>query len=86
MAGHTRRFNPSHRWIRARITDGDLRLRQLDVQTYFLRRSNLNLLGQPRSWTDHLLCRRDGSGALTAARLGRPTACRGARGAWRVFG
>ncbi len=55
MAGHTRRFNPSHRWIRARITGGDLRLRQLDVQTYFLRRSNLNLLGQPRSWTDHLL-------------------------------
>jgi 2-hydroxy-4-carboxymuconate semialdehyde hemiacetal dehydrogenase len=55
MAGHTRRFNPSHRWIRARIAAGDLRLRHLEVQTYFLRRSNLNVLGQPRSWTDHLL-------------------------------
>jgi 2-hydroxy-4-carboxymuconate semialdehyde hemiacetal dehydrogenase len=55
MAGHTRRFNPPHRWIRARIAAGDLRLRHLDVQTYFLRRSNLNVLGQPRSWTDHLL-------------------------------
>ena len=55
MAGHTRRFNPSHRWIRTRIAAGDLRLRHLDVQTYFLRRSNLNVLGQPRSWTDHLL-------------------------------
>jgi len=55
MAGHTRRFNPSHRWIRTRIAVGDLRLRHLEVQTYFLRRSNLNVLGQPRSWTDHLL-------------------------------
>lgn len=55
MAGHTRRFNPSHQWIRRRIADGALRLLQLDVQTYFLRRSNINALGQPRSWTDHLL-------------------------------
>jgi len=27
----------------------------MDVQTYFFRRSNINALGQPRSWTDHLL-------------------------------
>jgi 2-hydroxy-4-carboxymuconate semialdehyde hemiacetal dehydrogenase len=55
MAGHTRRFNPSHRWIHARITAGEFQLQQLDVQTYFLRRSNLNANNQPRSWTDHLL-------------------------------
>jgi len=55
MCGHTRRFNPPHRWIRRRIAAGELKLLQLDVQTYFLRRSNLNALGQPRTWTDHLL-------------------------------
>lgn len=55
MCGHTRRFNPSHQWIRRRILAGELRLQQLDVQTYFFRRKNLNALGQPRSWTDHLL-------------------------------
>jgi 2-hydroxy-4-carboxymuconate semialdehyde hemiacetal dehydrogenase len=55
MVGHTRRFNPSHRWVRARGAAGEFRLQQLDVQTYFLRRSNLNALNQPRSWTDHLL-------------------------------
>jgi 2-hydroxy-4-carboxymuconate semialdehyde hemiacetal dehydrogenase len=55
MAGHTRRFNPSHQWIHSRIRSGDLTLQQLDVQTYFLRRQNLNALGRPRSWTDHLL-------------------------------
>jgi len=55
MAGHTRRFNPSHQWIHNRIRAGDLKLQQLDVQTYFFRRKNLNALGQPRSWTDHLL-------------------------------
>ena len=27
----------------------------MDVQTYFFRRTNMNALGQPRSWTDHLL-------------------------------
>jgi 2-hydroxy-4-carboxymuconate semialdehyde hemiacetal dehydrogenase len=27
----------------------------MNVQTYFFRRSNMNALGQPRSWTDHLL-------------------------------
>jgi 2-hydroxy-4-carboxymuconate semialdehyde hemiacetal dehydrogenase len=55
MVGHTRRFNPSHQWIHRRIQAGELSLQQLDVQTYFFRRSNINALGQPRSWTDHLL-------------------------------
>jgi 2-hydroxy-4-carboxymuconate semialdehyde hemiacetal dehydrogenase len=55
MVGHTRRFNPSHQWIHARIRRGELRIQQMDVQTYFFRRSNMNALGQPRSWTDHLL-------------------------------
>jgi 2-hydroxy-4-carboxymuconate semialdehyde hemiacetal dehydrogenase len=55
MAGHTRRFNPSHQWVRKRILKGELLVLQMDVQTYFLRRTNLNALGQPRSWTDHLL-------------------------------
>ncbi|HWF98039.1 MAG TPA: Gfo/Idh/MocA family oxidoreductase [Steroidobacteraceae bacterium] len=55
MVGHTRRFNPSHQWIHRRIGAGELRIQQMDVQTYFFRRTNLNALGQPRSWTDHLL-------------------------------
>jgi 2-hydroxy-4-carboxymuconate semialdehyde hemiacetal dehydrogenase len=55
MVGHTRRFNPSHQWIHQRLRRGDLRVQQLDVQTYFFRRTNINALGQPRSWTDHLL-------------------------------
>lgn len=55
MAGHTRRFNPSHQWIRNRIRVGELTIQQMDVQTYFFRRSNMNALGKPRSWTDHLL-------------------------------
>ena len=55
MAGHTRRFNPSHQWIHKRIQAGELKVQQMDVQTYFFRRKNLNALGQPRSWTDHLL-------------------------------
>ncbi len=55
MAGHTRRFNPSHQWVHKRIKSGELKLQQMDVQTYFFRRKNLNALGQPRSWTDHLL-------------------------------
>jgi 2-hydroxy-4-carboxymuconate semialdehyde hemiacetal dehydrogenase len=55
MAGHTRRFNPSHQWIHKRILAGELRIQQMDVQTYFFRRSNTNALGKPRSWTDHLL-------------------------------
>jgi 2-hydroxy-4-carboxymuconate semialdehyde hemiacetal dehydrogenase len=55
MAGHTRRFNPSHQWIHRKIQAGELKIQQMDVQTYFFRRTNLNALGQPRSWTDHLL-------------------------------
>jgi 2-hydroxy-4-carboxymuconate semialdehyde hemiacetal dehydrogenase len=55
MAGHVRRFNPSHQWIHKRIESGELNIQQMDVQTYFFRRSNMNAAGQPRSWTDHLL-------------------------------
>jgi 2-hydroxy-4-carboxymuconate semialdehyde hemiacetal dehydrogenase len=55
MAGHTRRFNPSHQWIHKRIEAGELKVLQMDVQTYFFRRTNMNALGKPRSWTDHLL-------------------------------
>ncbi len=55
MAGHTRRFNPSHQWIHKRIVAGELKVQQMDVQTYFFRRTNMNALGKPRSWTDHLL-------------------------------
>jgi len=55
MVGHTRRFNPSHQWIHKKIQAGELNIQQMDVQTYFFRRSNLNALGEPRSWTDHLL-------------------------------
>ena len=55
MCGHTRRFNPSHQWVRQRITSGQFNIQQMDVQTYFFRRTNMNALGQARSWTDHLL-------------------------------
>jgi 2-hydroxy-4-carboxymuconate semialdehyde hemiacetal dehydrogenase len=55
MAGHVRRFNPSHQWVRNRIQAGELSIQQMDVQTYFFRRTNMNAAGQPRSWTDHLL-------------------------------
>src|SRR5215471_7633658 len=55
MVGHTRRFNPSHQWIHRRIAAGELSIQQMDVQTYFFRRTNTNALGKPRSWTDHLL-------------------------------
>jgi 2-hydroxy-4-carboxymuconate semialdehyde hemiacetal dehydrogenase len=55
MGGHTRRFNPSHQWIHNRIEAGELKIQQMDVQTYFFRRTNTNALGKPRSWTDHLL-------------------------------
>lgn len=55
MVGHTRRFNPSHQWVHNRITAGELAVQQMDVQTYFFRRKNINAKGQPRSWTDHLL-------------------------------
>jgi 2-hydroxy-4-carboxymuconate semialdehyde hemiacetal dehydrogenase len=55
MGGHTRRFNPSHQWVHKRIAAGELKIQQMDVQTYFFRRTNTNALGKPRSWTDHLL-------------------------------
>ena len=55
MCGHTRRFNPSHQWLHHKMAVGAFKLQQMDVQTYFFRRSNINALGQARSWTDHLL-------------------------------
>ena len=55
MCGHTRRFNPSHQWVHKKIEAGEFNIQQMDVQTYFFRRTNMNALGQPRSWTDHLL-------------------------------
>ncbi len=55
MCGHTRRFNPSHQWVRNRIKKGELAIQHLDVQTFFFRRTNINAAGGPRSWTDHLL-------------------------------
>lgn len=55
MAGHTRRFNPSHQYMHNRIKAGELTIQQMDVQMYFFRRTNMNAAGQPRSWTDHLL-------------------------------
>ena len=55
MAGHTRRFNPSHQFVHNKIVKGEVTVQQMDVQTYFFRRTNMNALGQPRSWTDHLL-------------------------------
>jgi len=55
MVGHTRRFNPSHQYVHKKIAAGEFHIQQMDVQTYFFRRTNMNALGQPRSWTDHLL-------------------------------
>ena len=55
MCGHTRRFNPSHQFVHNRIKAGEFNVLQMDVQTFFFRRTNMNALGQPRSWTDHLL-------------------------------
>ena len=55
MCGHTRRFNPSHQWIHQRVQADEFHIQQMDVQTYFFRRTNTNALGEPRSWTDHLL-------------------------------
>jgi len=55
MGGHVRRFNPSHQWVHKRIKMGELTIQQMDVQTYFFRRKNINAAGNPRSWTDHLL-------------------------------
>ena len=55
MVGHTRRFNPSHQYVHNRIRAGEFNVQQMDVQTYFFRRKNMNAKGEPRSWTDHLL-------------------------------
>ena len=55
MVGHTRRFNLSHQYVHQKIQAGAFHIQQMDVQTYFFRRTNMNALGQPRSWTDHLL-------------------------------
>jgi len=55
MCGHTRRFNPSHQWVHNKIQAGEINIQQMDVQTYFFRRKNINAAGEPRSWTDHLL-------------------------------
>ncbi len=55
MVGHTRRFNPSHQWVHKRIQAGEIAIQQMDVQTYFFRRTNTNAKGEARSWTDHLL-------------------------------
>src|SRR6201989_663282 len=55
MCGHTRRFNPSHQFVHKKIVANEFHIQQMDVQTYFFRRTNMNALGQPRSWTDHLL-------------------------------
>jgi 2-hydroxy-4-carboxymuconate semialdehyde hemiacetal dehydrogenase len=55
MVGHTRRFNPSHQFVHNRIVAGKFKVQQLDVQTYFFRRRNMNAKGEARSWTDHLL-------------------------------
>ena len=55
MCGHTRRFNPSHQYVHKEIVAGRFNIQQMDVQTYFFRRTNMNALGQARSWTDHLL-------------------------------
>jgi 2-hydroxy-4-carboxymuconate semialdehyde hemiacetal dehydrogenase len=55
MVGHTRRFNPSHQYVHNKIKAGEFAVQQMDVQTYFFRRRNINAKGEPRSWTDHLL-------------------------------
>src|SRR6202042_3497696 len=55
MGGHTRRFNPSHQYVHKKIVAGELTIQQMNVQTYFFRRTNMNAAGKPRTWTDHLL-------------------------------
>ena len=55
MGGHTRRFNPSHQYVHKKIKAGELKVLQMNVQTYFFRRTNMNALGKPRSWTDCFL-------------------------------
>lgn len=55
MITHTRRFAAPHREIRKRIQEGTFHLHHMVVETYFFRRTNLNMHGQPRSWVDNLL-------------------------------
>lgn len=55
MVGHTRRFNPSHQWVRQQIEAGAFTIQAMDVETFFFRRENRNARGEARSWTDHLL-------------------------------
>ncbi|MEO6248177.1 MAG: Gfo/Idh/MocA family oxidoreductase [Sphingomicrobium sp.] len=55
MVGHTRRFNPSHQYLHQKFASGEASVQQMDVQTYFFRRRNINAKGEARSWTDHLL-------------------------------
>ncbi len=55
MVGHTRRFNPSHQYLHDKFVAGEASVQQMDVQTYFFRRKNMNAKGEARSWTDHLL-------------------------------
>jgi len=55
MVGHTRRYNPSHQWVHQRIAAGEFTIQSMDIQTFFFRRTNVNALGEPRSWTDSLL-------------------------------
>jgi 2-hydroxy-4-carboxymuconate semialdehyde hemiacetal dehydrogenase len=55
MVGHTRRFNPSHQWVKKKIDAGEFTIQAMDIETFFFRRKNINAKGEPRSWTDHLL-------------------------------
>ena len=55
MVTHTRRFSSPHREIRRRIQEGSFHLHHMVVETYFFRRENTNMHGQPRSWVDNLL-------------------------------
>ena len=55
MAGHVRRFNPSHQLMNHKLRNEGVFLQQMQAHTHFFRRTNMNALGQPRSWVDHLL-------------------------------
>jgi 2-hydroxy-4-carboxymuconate semialdehyde hemiacetal dehydrogenase len=55
MVGHTRRFNPSHQYVKNQIDAGLFNIQAMDIETFFFRRKNINAKGEPRSWTDHLL-------------------------------
>jgi len=45
----------THREIRHRVQNGTFHLHHMVVETYFFRRENTNMHGQPRSWVDNLL-------------------------------